>query len=225
MSCAWSRSARASTRASSAAAPTCAPPPRSGPSGSSARPRARPTSGGSRRVTGPHATDLLREHDRLLLQIAAELRARPRTHRRRPGACQQDRRRLEKALKEGGTTGGRRACADVEALAATAEEVAGAGCWPRRSTCPTPRRCSRPLDRVKGRLGDAAILLGTAADGRVHLLASVAPSLVERGVRAGAVVKAAAEVVGGGGGGATRWPRPADETRRSWVLRSTRPAR
>ena len=57
------------------------------------------------------------------------------------------------------------------------------------------------LDRLKGRLPDAAILLGTAADGRVHLVASVAPELVERGVRAGEVVKRAAALVGGGGGG------------------------
>jgi alanyl-tRNA synthetase len=57
------------------------------------------------------------------------------------------------------------------------------------------------VDRIKGRLADAAVLLGAAADGRVHLVASVAPTLVQRGVRAGAVVKAAAEVVGGGGGG------------------------
>ncbi len=42
-SCAWWRSAAASTRASCAAAPTFAPPPRSAPSGSSLRPRARPT--------------------------------------------------------------------------------------------------------------------------------------------------------------------------------------
>ena len=35
----------------------------------------------------------------------------------------------------------------------------------------------------------------------VHLVASVAPDLVKRGVKAGAVVKAAAQVVGGGGGG------------------------
>ena len=32
-------------------------------------------------------------------------------------------------------------------------------------------------------------------------VASVAPALVERGVKAGAIVKAAAEVAGGGGGG------------------------
>jgi len=45
------------------------------------------------------------------------------------------------------------------------------------------------------------VVLGTAADGRVHLVANVAPSAVERGVRAGEVVRAAAQAAGGGGGG------------------------
>jgi alanyl-tRNA synthetase len=35
----------------------------------------------------------------------------------------------------------------------------------------------------------------------VHLVANVAPAAVERGVKAGDVVRAAAEVAGGGGGG------------------------
>jgi alanyl-tRNA synthetase len=35
----------------------------------------------------------------------------------------------------------------------------------------------------------------------VHLVANVAPAVVERGVKAGDVVRAAAEVAGGGGGG------------------------
>ncbi len=56
-------------------------------------------------------------------------------------------------------------------------------------------------DRLKGRLGDAAIVLGRAGDGRVDLVASVAPALVQRGIRAGEIVKAAAAEVGGGGGG------------------------
>jgi alanyl-tRNA synthetase len=56
-------------------------------------------------------------------------------------------------------------------------------------------------DRVKGKLGDAAVVLGSAGEGRVHLVAAVAPALVQRGVKAGAVVKAAAQVAGGGGGG------------------------
>ena len=35
----------------------------------------------------------------------------------------------------------------------------------------------------------------------MHLVATVTPSLIERGVKAGQIVKTAAQVVGGGGGG------------------------
>jgi alanyl-tRNA synthetase len=56
-------------------------------------------------------------------------------------------------------------------------------------------------DRLKGKLGEAAIVLGTAGDGRVDLIASVAPSLVDRGLRANQIISVAAEQVGGGGGG------------------------
>jgi alanyl-tRNA synthetase len=57
-------------------------------------------------------------------------------------------------------------------------------------------------DKVKGRLGgEAAVVLGMAADERVHLVAAVTPGLVSRGVKAGEVVKIAAGIVGGGGGG------------------------
>ena len=57
------------------------------------------------------------------------------------------------------------------------------------------------LDRVKPKLGDAAVVLGSAAEGKVAFVASVAPALVERGVHAGNIVKLAAQVTGGGGGG------------------------
>ena len=56
-------------------------------------------------------------------------------------------------------------------------------------------------DRLKAKVGDAAIVLGSAGEDRVDLVASVAPSLVARGVRAGDIVKVAAAKVGGGGGG------------------------
>ena len=72
---------------------------------------------------------------------------------------------------------------------------------PPRSRSPTGRRCWQLADRLKGKLGDAAIVLGAAGEGRVDLVASVAPALVARGVRAGEIVKVAAREVGGGGGG------------------------
>ena len=44
-------------------------------------------------------------------------------------------------------------------------------------------------------------MLGAVSDDKVDLVASVAPALVERGVKAGEIVRIAAAEVGGGGGG------------------------
>jgi alanyl-tRNA synthetase len=56
-------------------------------------------------------------------------------------------------------------------------------------------------DRIKARLGSAAVVLGGAEDGKVALVASFTDSAVERGLSAADVVREAAAVVGGGGGG------------------------
>jgi alanyl-tRNA synthetase len=152
-------------------------------------------------VTGPVAVELLRDHDRLLREIAAQLRTRPQDAPAALEALAAERKRLEKALKEGGGTNGAAGGVDVEALAATAVEAGGASVLTAAVEVADAKALLDVLDRLKGRLPGAAILLGTAADGRVHLVASVAPELVARGVKAGAIVKSAAEVVGGGGGG------------------------
>jgi len=54
---------------------------------------------------------------------------------------------------------------------------------------------------VKTALADAAVVLGTTAGGRPHLVANFSSSAVERGLSAAEVIREAAEVVGGGGGG------------------------
>ena len=54
---------------------------------------------------------------------------------------------------------------------------------------------------IRDRLGDAAVVLGATAEDRVHLVANFSESAVERGAKAGEVVRIAAEVAGGGGGG------------------------
>jgi alanyl-tRNA synthetase len=152
-------------------------------------------------VTGPVAVDLLREHDRLLRDVAAALRTRPQDAPQALATLMQDRKRLEKELKQGGAAGGGAAGVDVQTLADGAGEADGARVLAARLEDLDTKALLEVLDRLKGRLPGAAILLGSAADGRVHLVASVASELVERGVKAGAIVKAAAAVVGGGGGG------------------------
>jgi alanyl-tRNA synthetase len=152
-------------------------------------------------VTGPAAVELLRERARLLSEVAAELRTRPEDAPEAVRALAEQSKALEKALKEGGGTGGGGREVDLDELAAHADEVAGARVLAATVEVADAKELLAVADRLKGRVGEAAILLGTAVDGRVHLVASIAPELVQRGVKAGDVVKAAAEVVGGGGGG------------------------
>ena len=77
-----------------------------------------------------------------------------------------------------------------------------AGARPQRGVPDDPKALPDVADRLRGQLGDpAVVVLGTGRDGRVALLVAASPAAVERGVKAGAIVKAAAQVVGGGGGG------------------------
>jgi alanyl-tRNA synthetase len=152
-------------------------------------------------VTGPVAVELLREHDRLLVDLAAQLRVRPQDAPDAVKKLAEERKQLEKQLKAGPANGAVDADTHVDALVAAAGESAGATVLAAAVDAPDAKTLLEILDRLKGRLPGAAILLGTAADGRVHLAASVATELVGRGVRAGEVVKRAAAIVGGGGGG------------------------
>jgi alanyl-tRNA synthetase len=148
-------------------------------------------------ITGPEAVESMRGLAVALERAALELRVAPEAV---PDAVAELRarvRELERAARSGSADGG----AQVDELAASAVELDGA----RLLVTAVPVSDGKALldiaDRLKGRLGDAAIVLAAAGKDRVDLVASVAPSLVARGVRAGEIVKAAAAEVGGGGGG------------------------
>jgi len=145
-------------------------------------------------VTGPEAVTLLRSHDSLIREAAAELRTSPEQVPAKVADLQQQ---VRDAAKAGAANGK----LDIAALAGQADEVGGA----RVLTVPVevgdPKALLDAADHLKNSLGDAAIVLGAVTGGKVSLIASVAPALVQRGVKAGELVKVAAQVVGGGGGG------------------------
>jgi alanyl-tRNA synthetase len=89
----------------------------------------------------------------------------------------------------------------AEELVAGADELTGVRVVVDEVDAPDQGALLALSDAVRQKLGDAAVVLGCAADGRAHLVANFAPSAVERGLKAGDVVRAAAQVVGGGGGG------------------------
>jgi alanyl-tRNA synthetase len=147
-------------------------------------------------ITGPAAVAVLRESDAKAHEAAALLRT---DVAQLPAAVAGLRDRARQAAK---TSTNGAATVDTDALAAGATRIAGADVVTEVVSGPGPKELMDVADRIKGRLGaESATVLGTVVDGRVHLVAAVTPALVARGVRAGAVVKAAAEVAGGGGGG------------------------
>jgi alanyl-tRNA synthetase len=148
-------------------------------------------------VTGPVAVELMRDHDRALAQAAGTLRVPPE---RVPAAVVELRGRardLERQLRRDAGHNG----IDIERLASAALERDGASVLVTDVQARDGDDLLAVADRLKSKLGEAVIVLGTAGQNRVDLIASVAPSLVARGVRAGEIVKVAAAAVGGGGGG------------------------
>jgi alanyl-tRNA synthetase len=144
-------------------------------------------------LTGPAAVHYMRERDWLLHEIASVARTEPA---KVPDRILELQAQAKAALK---TTP---AAFDEGALAQRAAQVDGALVLAEPVDGVDAKALMDVADRIKGRLGDnAAIVLGSVVGDRVHLVAAVTPSLVQRGVKAGEIVKVAAQVTGGGGGG------------------------
>jgi alanyl-tRNA synthetase len=149
-------------------------------------------------LTGPAAVRLVREHDDALREAAVALRAVPEQVPSVVQALQARVKELEKAASRGGGANG---SVDLDALLASAIDASGAPLLAAVVDVTDPRQLLDLADKLRAKLGDAAVVLGTVVDGKVHLVATVAPALVERGAKAGAAVAVAARITGGGGGG------------------------
>ncbi|MEY2516136.1 MAG: alanyl-tRNA synthetase, partial [bacterium] len=149
-------------------------------------------------ITGPVAVAELRGSDAKARQAASLLRT---AVAQLPEAVAELRDRAAQAAKAASANGA--GAVDADALAAAATQIDGADVVAAAvSGLGAAKELVDVADRVKGKLGEqSATVLGTVMDGRVHLVAVVTPALVARGVKAGAIVKAAALVAGGGGGG------------------------
>jgi alanyl-tRNA synthetase len=145
-------------------------------------------------LTGPEAVAYMRERDRQLHDAATALRTDPARIAERFAALQSE-------LKAKARAGDGAPTVDVFALVGKADEVEGATVLVTEVAVDDAKALLDVADRLKGKLPDAAIVLGARTDGKVAFVAAVAPALVERGVKAGDVVRTAAEVAGGGGGG------------------------
>jgi len=146
-------------------------------------------------VTSQVALDELRRNDRVLSETAKILRTSPESVAEVAADREQRRRELEKRSQQA-------APIDEKLDTDTVIELGGVRVLLDIKQVDDPKALPDLADRLKNQLGDpAVVVLGVPGDGRVSLLVAATPGAVERGVKAGDVVKAAAKVVGGGGGG------------------------
>ena len=149
-------------------------------------------------ITGPEAVRMLRERDGALNRIAARLRTRPEDAVRAAEALAERVAELEQEQRSGGAGRVQELAAE---LAADAQDIGGVRVVTAAADLPGTDDLLELADRLKSSLGDAAIVIGAASNGRPVLVASFTASAVERGLSAAAVAKEAAAVMGGGGGG------------------------
>jgi alanyl-tRNA synthetase len=147
-------------------------------------------------VTGPEAARLFQERTQRLNEIAARLKVPEHEVVNAVERLSERVKELERKPRSAGPDRGAQ-----EQLVAGADEIGGVPVVVQPVEGLEADGLRQLSEAVRQKLGDAAVVLGSASDGRVHLVANVAPAVVERGVKAGDVVRAAAQVAGGGGGG------------------------
>jgi alanyl-tRNA synthetase len=148
-------------------------------------------------LTGPAAIDWFRSRSRELSEIGRVLgfEQDPLAGARRAVE------RLEELEAQSKQAGSADLSKKAEEMAATGQRIGGITVFVGRGDDADQSSLLDLADRIKSRAGEAAVVLGGAADGKVALVASFSSEVVERGLSAAEVIREAAEVVGGGGGG------------------------
>jgi alanyl-tRNA synthetase len=151
-------------------------------------------------VTGPAGVALLRAHDRAAVEAARELRVQPEGLAEEARTLRAKLKSLEKSLKRAGNGAGA-VNVDLDGLLAGAETFGELKVLVTSVSDVGAGGLADLAEQLKLKLGDAVVVLAEPGEGKVDLVANVAPALIERGVKAGEIVKLAAAEVGGGGGG------------------------
>lgn len=89
----------------------------------------------------------------------------------------------------------------INSFIENAKEVSGVKIITRKLEDATVDDLRKTIDMLMKSSENMAIVLGTAQNNRVTIVAALSPNLVKRGLHAGNISKEVAKVVGGGGGG------------------------
>ena len=148
-------------------------------------------------VAGEAALRHVGREEAALRESAGLLKIPPLELPRRLQKLLDEQKQLEKQLAQ---LEARLAKSRAEDLVASAASVAGVPVLAARLDGLDPDGLRSVVDMLRGRLPQGVIVIGSAADGKVNLIASVSRDLTAR-IPAGKLVQEVAKAVGGGGGG------------------------
>jgi alanyl-tRNA synthetase len=160
-------------------------------------------SAGTRRitaVTGPAALDYVRQEEDILAEAAAALRVAPGQVSTRIAGLLEEVKALKKQAAQRRTEKAEKASPDD--LLGAATRIGTTRVVAHALEAATADELRQMIDVLRHKASTRlAVLLATAAEGRVQLAAGLTPDLVSEGLSAGQWIKAVAPAVGGGGGG------------------------
>ncbi|MCQ6278201.1 alanine--tRNA ligase [Bacillus sp. EB600] len=149
-------------------------------------------------VTGEAAYHLLNEQVGLLKDAAERLKANPKDIANRIDGLMAEMKQLQReneslAAKLGNIEAGN--------LLANVKEINAVKVLAAKVQAADMNNLRNMADDIKQNLGSAIIVLGSASEGKVNLIAAVTKDLIEKGYHAGKLIKEVAAICGGGGGG------------------------
>jgi alanyl-tRNA synthetase len=147
--------------------------------------------------TGTGVLDYLGETEKNLATIAGLVRAAPADAAARVAQLTETNRSLEKELAQ---LKAKLAASRGDELMQQAVEIAGTRVLAVQLDGADAKTLRETADKLRDKLRSCALVLGTAMDGKVSLIAAVTPDLVGR-IKAGELVNFVALQIGGKGGG------------------------
>ncbi|HEV8617297.1 MAG TPA: alanine--tRNA ligase [Methylomirabilota bacterium] len=148
-------------------------------------------------VTGTAAVEAVARQERVLKEIGDILKIAPAEAPQRLRKLLDEQRALEKQLQE---LEGKLARSKATDLLTGARQVNGVAVVTGRVDGLDPDGLRALADTLRDRLGSGIVCIGSAADGKVNLVAAVTKDLTKR-FPAGKLIQEVARAVGGGGGG------------------------
>ncbi len=150
-------------------------------------------------VAGPAVLEYLNQRDQIVRELSKQFKAQPEEIPQRIQTLQSE---LKSTQKELEAVKQELALAKSDQLLNEAETVGDFQLLVAKVEDMDAKALQTAADRLRQKLGDAAVVLGTVpAEGKVSLVAAFSPQVNEKGLKAGNFIGDIAKICGGGGGG------------------------